>query len=957
LQSEEDLAYVIYTSGSTGTPKGVMIDHRGAVNTILDINERFHLSADDRILALSSLSFDLSVYDIFGTLAAGATLVVPDVTPSPDPAHWAEMVKQHQVTVWNTVPALMQMLVEYVGDERRGMLESLRLVMLSGDWIGLSLPDEVRRQATRAHVVSLGGATEASIWSILYEIGAVESEWKSIPYGHPMRNQQIYVLNERMEECPEWVTGQLYIGGVGLAKGYWRDEERTSRSFIEHGGWGERLYRTGDVGRQLATGEVEFLGREDYQVKVQGHRIELGEIEAAIGSHRRVKAAVVSAVGDRHASKSLVAYVVGEDGEAIEAGELRGFLKEKLPEYMVPSAFVFLDAFPLTSNGKVNRAALPAPEQFASQTPRDVLLPRTPVEEMLANVWAELLGISQVSLDDNFFELGGQSLMATQVLARVRNTFCVEMPLRLLFERPTLEAFADAVEAALHSDKRSHAPQISPVPRDRGLPLSFAQQRLWFLDRLEPESVAYNLPAAIRLTGRLDVPVLEQSLREIIRRHESLRTTFSEVAGRPLQLIATTPDFSLEVVDLSDLAETEREARARQLAAAEAQRPFNLAQGPLLRARLLKLRDDEHVALFTMHHIVSDGWSIGVLMREVTALYTAFVAGQPSPLPELPIQYADFAAWQRTWLQGETLEEQLAYWRRQLAGEASMTALPTDRPRTAARTYRGGLQTFLLSKEASEKLKELSRREGATLYMTLLAGLKTLLARYGAQEEITVGTPIANRNWKELENLIGFFVNTLVLRTDLSGNPPFKELLARVREVTLGAYAHQDVPFEKLVEELQPERDLSGSPFFNVMFAFQNAPEAVLQLPHLTLDSFAADTGTAMFDLNLLMQETPQGLGGVLTYQTDLFESATVERLLSHFVNLLESIADAPDSRLSDLPMLSRAEQRHLLLHLNDTATDYPRHLTLHELIAAQAARTPKATALVFNQEHLTYQE
>ncbi|HEX8852524.1 MAG TPA: condensation domain-containing protein, partial [Pyrinomonadaceae bacterium] len=493
------------------------------------------------------------------------------------------------------------------------------------------------------------------------------------------------------------------------------------------------------------------------------------------------------------------------------------------------------------------------------------------------------------------------------------------------------------------------------MPRDRELPLSFAQQRLWFLDRLEPESVAYNLPAAIRLTGRLDVDALEQSLREIIRRHESLRTTFGEVNGQPLQVISPTQPFSMEVLDLSGLEATEREARAHALASEEAQRPFNLARGPLLRASLLKLGDDEHIALFTMHHIVSDGWSIGVLMREVTALYAAFVEGRPSPLPELSIQYADFAAWQREWLQGETLDEQLAYWKQQLAGEASMSVLPTDRPRTAKRTYHGSLQTFRLSQEASEKLKQLSRREGATLYMTLLAALKTLLSRYGTEGAITVGTPIANRNRKELENLIGFFVNTLVLRTDLSGNPTFKQLLGRVREVTLGAYAHQDVPFEKLVEELQPQRDLSGSPFFNVMFAFQNAPEAVLHLPNLTLDSFGADTGTAMFDINLLMEETPQGLSGVITYQTDLFDRSTVERLLGHFVKLLESIADEPDAKLSELPMLTEAEQRHLLADLNDTATDYTRNATLHDLIAAQAARRPEAEALIFRDERLTY--
>jgi amino acid adenylation domain-containing protein len=955
VQRPSDLAYVIYTSGSTGQPKGVMIDHRGALNTVLDVNARFGLSPADRVLGLSSLSFDLSVYDIFGTLGAGAALVIPDHgTAGPDPRHWGEMVERHGVTVWNSVPALMQLMTEYEAARGSGALRGLKLVMLSGDWIGLELPGEVTRYAPAARVVSLGGATEASIWSILYEVEGVEAGWRSIPYGHPMNNQRVYVLNERMEECPEWVSGELYIGGVGVARGYWRDEARTGRSFVEWGG--ERVYRTGDVGRQLGCGEIEFLGREDAQVKVQGHRIELGEIEAALHGHEGVRGCAVKAVGERLGAKSLVAYIVTESAGAPDADELRGFLREKLPGYMVPSTFIFLDALPLNSNGKVNRGALPAPEHFALQDGRDLLLPRSPLEEMVANIWAELLGVPRVGLDDNFFELGGQSVTATRMLARVRNTFDVEMPLRALFDGPALGEFAAALEDALRSGQRLHAPPIRPVPRDGHLSLSFAQQRLWFLDRLQPESAVYNLSAALRLNGPLDVAALEESLREIIRRHESLRTTFKEVEGRPLQVISP-PRFSLDAVDLRGLEAAEREARARQLAAEEAQRPFDLARGPLLRVRLLKLNEDEYVALFTMHHIIGDGWSIGVLMRELTALYEAFDKGRLSPLGELPIQYADFAVWQRGWLQGEVLDKQLAYWRQQLAGELAALALPTDRPHPPVRTYCGGLRSFTLSLEASEKLKGLSRREGVTLYMTLLAGLKTLLYRYSGQEDVIIGTPIANRSLKELENIIGLFVNTLVLRTDLSGDPTFTELLARVREVTLGAYAHQDVPFEKLVEELQPERNLSGSPFFNVMFAFQNAPEAALHFRDLKLSPFRAETETAKFDLNFNMVETPGGLRGLVTYQTDLFDDSTIERLLSHFVTLLEAAAATPGAKLSDLPMASDAEHRRLLVELNDTDRDFPGGRCLHELFEEQAARTPEAVALVFEGERLSYAE
>ncbi|MFB3092706.1 MAG: condensation domain-containing protein, partial [Dehalococcoidia bacterium] len=507
--------------------------------------------------------------------------------------------------------------------------------------------------------------------------------------------------------------------------------------------------------------------------------------------------------------------------------DLRGFLKEKLPEYMLPSVFVMLDALPLTLQGKVDRLALPAPDWARPELEESFVAPRTPVEEVLAGIWADVLRLERVGIHDNFFELGGHSLLAMQVISRVRSAFQVESPLRSLFESPTVAGLAERIEMARGADRVPQALPLLPASRDGDLPLSFAQQRLWFLEQWEPNSSIYNVPVALRLTGPLNVAALEQSLNEISRRHEALRTTFSVVDGQPAQVIAPKLNLTLPVLDLRELTEIERDAEVQRLVVEEAQAPFDLAQGPLLRASLLRLGQEEHVLMLTMHHVVSDGWSLNVLFRETTTLYQAFSTGEPSPLPEIPIQYADFALWQRQWLQGEELESQLAYWKEQLDGIPPVLELPTDRPRPAVETFRGAQQFLLLPDALTRSLKALSQREEVTLFMTLLAAFQTLLHRYTGQDDILVGFPIANRNRAEIEGLIGFFVNTLVLRTDLSGEPTFRELLGRVREVALDAYTHQDLPFEKLVAELHPERDISRNPLFQVIFQLFNTSSMV----------------------------------------------------------------------------------------------------------------------------------
>ncbi|MGC0779176.1 MAG: amino acid adenylation domain-containing protein, partial [Candidatus Acidiferrum sp.] len=743
---------------------------------------------------------------------------------------------------------------------------------------------------------------------------------------------------------------------VGLARGYLNRPELTAEKFIPDPFSAEpaaRMYKTGDLARYRPDGNIEFLGRADHQVKVRGFRIELGEIEAVLGQHPAVREAVVLAREDAPGEKRLVAYVVAES----TADELRRFLKDKLPDHMVPAVFVLLDTLPLLSNGKIDRRALPAPDRTRPELDNTFVAPRTPTEELLAQIWAQLLDLERVGVHDNFFDLGGHSLLATQAVSRMREAFQVEIPLRRLFEVPTVAGLAESIETTRQSGQDLLAPPILPVPRNGDLTLSFGQQRLWFFDQLEPGLSAYNIPAAVRLKGPLNLAALERSLNEIVQRHESLRTTFGKVEGRPTQVIAPTLTVKLPVVDLRNLPASQRDIEVRRLVTAEAQRPFDLSTGPLIRGTVLRLADEEHVGLLTMHHIVSDGWSTGILVRELATLYVAFCAGGSSPLPALPIQYADFAQWQRQWLQGEVLETQIAYWKERLAGAPALIDLPTDLPRPAVQTFRGAHQTLVLPKSLKDGFKALGRQEGVTLFMAMLAAFKVLLYRYTSQDDLIVGTPIANRNRVETEGLIGFFVNALVLRTDLSGNPSFRELLRRVRQVCLGAYSHQDLPFDRLVEELHLQRDLSRNPLFQVMFALQNAPLRPLELPGLTLSPVEGDSETAHFDLTLQIVDTEQELTAAFVYNIDLFEAGTIARMLANFQTLLEAIVTDPEQRLSDLPLLTKTERQQLLVEWNGTKTDCQRDLCIHQFFEAQVKRTPDAIAVVFEAEQLTYGE
>jgi amino acid adenylation domain-containing protein len=743
-----------------------------------------------------------------------------------------------------------------------------------------------------------------------------------------------------------------------VARGYLGRPELTAERFLPDrfsGEAGSRLYRSGDRVRWLPTGELEYLGRTDAQVKVRGFRIEPGEVEAALRDAEGIADAVVLVRDER-----LVAYVTAEPGRTVSAAEARSWLKERLPGYMVPSAVVVLESIPLTANLKVDYRALPAPGSSVGGEDAYVA-PRTETERVLAAIWGEVLRVERVGAEDDFFELGGHSLLATRVVSRVRRAFGVELPLRALFESPSVAGLAVRIGLLHAGGEGTQAPPLVALPRDGSpLPLSFAQQRLWFIDQLEPGSAAYNMPFALRLRGELDTAALRASLDALVRRHETLRTTFAEQGGVPVQVIHPAASVALRELDLRDLPEAEREAEAERLASEETLRPFDLEQGPLLRSTLLRLDEEEHVLLFTLHHVVSDGWSMHVLVREVSALYAAFSRGEEPRLAELPVQYADFAVWQREWLSGEVLDEQIGYWKDALAGAPPLLEIATDRPRSAAQSTRAGMHRFALPPATAAGLRALSRREGTTLFMTLLAAWQTLLGRYSGQEDVVVGTPIAGRTRVELEGLIGFFVNMLALRADLAGDPTWAELLAGVRETALGAFAHQHLPFERLVDELATGRSLTHAPIFQAIFSLDRAGsrDERLSLGTVRLEPFGGELEETKFDLNLKVLDDEEELSGTLLYQAALFEAETAARMGGHLEVLLEAMAAAhPGQRLSEVPLLRGAEREQLLHAWNGPDTGYAGELCIHELVHAQVLRTPGVPALRFEGRSLTYAE
>ncbi|MEO6889068.1 MAG: amino acid adenylation domain-containing protein [Ktedonobacteraceae bacterium] len=963
-----NLMYVIYTSGSTGQPKGVCCSHVGVLNLLDDFERRQALSIGDCASLWTSLSFDVSVYEIFSPLLTGGTLHIVPEHIRPEGKTFIEWLSTQHISSAYIPPF---MLVDLLNALQEGQRFSLRRLLVGVEVIPASLLAEIQTYLPALHIINGYGPTETSICATLYSVTPTVTQHRNVPMGKAVQNLQLHVLDTHLQAVPPGEPGELYIGGAGLARGYLNRPDLTAERFIPHPFSqqpGARLYKTGDIVRSLPDGTLEFSGRRDAQVKIRGFRIELGEIETLLVEHEAVREAVVLAREDAPGNKRLVAYVVPQGDQKLSFDELRSYMKSRVPDYMVPTVFMLLEALPLTPSGKINRRALPGPVEADLQRAGPFVAPRTSMESLLADIWADVLGVERVSITDNFFDLGGHSLLATQVIARIRIAAQRELPLSALFKTPVLADLA----ALLEESQQSQQQHIFPVPRTAHtyLPLSFAQERVWFLQQLDPDNRSYNFQATLRLTGILDIPVLEQSLSEIISRHEIFRTTFEDSDGRPVQIIHPAQPVQIPLHDLQHIPVYQHELEAQRLIAEECQHPFTIAQLPLIRWVLLRLDEQEHILVHIEHHLVHDGWSFNVFLRELADLYCAFAAGEASPLPALPVQFADFALWQREWVHSEEAQQQLAYWQQKLAGSPPLLALPTDYPRPAVQTSHGAAPRIELPLALCAALRRMSRQEGSTLYMTMFAAFLTLLYRYSGQEDMCVGSSIANRRWRETEGLLGMLLNTTVLRADLSHNPTFEELLSRVRTLMLEAYEHQDFPFDKIVEALNPERNLSYNPLFQIMFGFHDSPLSTFKIPNLTVNlTEGISNGSAKFDMNIVVipraeqhtgshheQAAQEGITLVWEYNTDLFDAATIRRMVGHYQTLLEAIVVNPRLHLSDVPLLT-AEEYQQLAGWNETATDYPRQQSIASLFEMQVEQTPAATAVLFKDMRVTYQE
>jgi amino acid adenylation domain-containing protein len=990
-------AYLIYTSGSTGRPKGVVVPHGALANYVRYAVAGYGIGSADRVLQFASMSFDTSAEEIYSCLAAGGTLVLRSAEMAASLSRFAAETAERRITVLDLPTAFWHELVAEMETSALALPETLRLVILGGEAAQAARLAAWRRRAgDGVRLLNTYGPTEATIVSTVRDVtaGIAAAE---VPIGRPVDGARAFVLGRGLEPLPAGAVGELYLGGAGLARGYLGSPELTAQRFLPcptellaaggsaGGGRGERIYRSGDRARFLPDGDLEFRGRADDQVKIRGFRIELGEIESVLRRTPGVREAVVVARQDGPGPRRLVAYVVPEArGELLPAcsGEgLRAAVRAELPDYMVPAACVLLPALPLTPSGKVDRRALPAPELERAENPADAV-PRGAVQEVLAGIWSDLLAVERIGIHDDFFQLGGHSLIVAKLASRIRQAFKVELPMVEVFKRPTLAELAAAIERAERSeraDSEAALPELPPIarlPRDeRGaplgtVPLSFPQERVWFLNQIAPGGrLAYNFQVTIWLRGALQVPALDAALSEIVRRHESLRTTFPTRDGQPVQVVGGPWVARLPVCDLRALPAAARQEESERLVLLATQVPFDVTELPLIRWRLLRLEDDLWELIQVEHHFVHDGWSFSVLLKEIKALYAAFVAGEPSPLAALPVQYADYAAWQRGWMEGPALDGMLAYWRRKLAGSPTVLELPADRPRPARSSFTGDLDLTAMDPELYQELRAFGRKNGFTLFMTTLAGFFALLRGYSGADDVLLGTSNANRRVRELEGLIGMIVNSLVLRGDMRGDPKVAELLARVRETSLESSAYQDMPLERLVAELQPERELGRNPLFQIMFGFHDAAIPDLEFGGLKGSFRVRGNRSAKMDLNVIIVPRAEQRVGLAAsaadrhawlhweYSTELFDLPTMQRMKAHYQNLLGAMIAHPELPLSRLSMLSAGERRQLTHDWNDTAADYAGAPTLPELLAAQVDRTPDAPALRCAGQELSYAE
>ncbi|HYG64397.1 MAG TPA: amino acid adenylation domain-containing protein, partial [Thermoanaerobaculia bacterium] len=946
LSTSADAAYVIFTSGSTGRPKGVVVEHGSLAFTLAAAQAVLGWDPMDVTSWSSAPTFDISLLELWAPLLAGGVCEMLPAGPGTDLAAWRELLPR--LTRLHAVPGLMRPLIDLVRDEAPPCA-GLRTLLVGGEAVPAGLLADLRRTFPNADLGVLYGPTEATIVATVWRVPSPEVPVRSL-LGRPLPGVEIQVRDAAGRIVPANVVGEIWIGGPGVARGYLNREQETEERFQK------RSYRTGDLARWTAAGELEFRGRADNQVKIRGVRIEPGEVEAALSAAPGVREAAVTVRDDLPGGRGLVAYVAGEGA----ADALRSFLADRLPAYMVPAAFVLLDRLPRTAHGKVDRRALPAPNA-AGLDDAGRVAPRTPLESRLAAMWQEVIGLeTEVGAHDNFFSLGGDSIKGAIFTNRLGRQLGEHVPVALIFEAPTVAELAAALEAEYPAalGLSLPGPLSHPLPRTgrgdkgEGAPLSFAQERLWFLQQLDPQGATYNMGDALVLRGRLDTAALEAAWREILRRHQTLRARFLLRDGLPVAEVGPVPDDPLPRIDLAGLGTAALDA-AQRLAHEEAVRPFDLQRGPVVRGLLLRLGPDHHALLFTTHHIVCDGWSLGIWAREIQIVYTAFAAGGPR-LPEPPMQYADFAAWQRSWLEGSRLEAQVSYWRERLRGAAPYLELPLDHPRPAFQSHRGGAASLSLPAVLADRLRALSSRHDASLFMTLLAAFSLHLGRLSGQDDILVGSPIAGRIQPEVEGLIGCFLNTLVLRADLSGEPSFRDLLRRVRETALGAFSHQDVPFEKVLEELRPERDTSRPSLFQVLFNLVNVPRAAMDLPGLALENLGPGEPFAKFDLTLYISEE-DGLALHLVYNSDLFDPPRMEEMLRQYRLLLEQATEHPESPVASYSLLT--SEAAAVLPNPVASLDHPWPGAVHDLFADQARHAPDRVALIDRDGLWTYGE
>ncbi|MGO2489068.1 MAG: amino acid adenylation domain-containing protein, partial [Pseudomonas taetrolens] len=949
----DNLAYVIYTSGSTGQPKGVGNTHAALAERLQWMQATYALQADDVLMQKAPISFDVSVWECFWPLITGCRLVLAGPGEHRDPQRIAQLVQQFGVTTLHFVPPLLRL---FVDEPQAAHCNSLRRLFSGGEALPGELRNRVLEQWPQVPLHNRYGPTETAInvthWQCRAEDGSRS------PIGRPLGNVLCRVLDAELNPLPAGVPGELCIGGIGLARGYLDRPGLTAERFIADplGAPGARLYRTGDQVRWSADGVLDYLGRLDQQVKLRGFRVEPQEIEARLLAQPGVAQAAVL-IRETASGSQLIGYYSVLDGTLPEdafTAQLKVALAAELPDYMVPAQLLRLDAMPLSPSGKLDRRALPEPQWQV----REHVEPQTELEQRIAAIWREVLGQQRIGLRDDFFALGGHSLLATQIVSRVRQACDVELALRTLFDASELGAFAEQVQLIQASGQRNSYMPIERIDRNQPVPLSYSQQRMWFLWQMEPDSPAYNVGGMARLKGVLDVGRFETALQALILRHETLRTTFPDVNGVACQQVH--PDIGLKMawLDLSALDESTRQQRLQALADSEAHQPFDLARGPLLRACMVKAGEREHYFVLTLHHIVTEGWAMDIFARELGALYEAFVDDRASPLTPLAVHYLDYSVWQRQWLESGERQRQLDYWTAKLGNEHPLLELPSDRPRPSVQSHQGELYRFDLSDELAARVRRFNAEHGLTLFMTMTATLAVLLHRYSGQTDLRIGAPVANRIRPESEGLIGAFLNTQVLRCQLDGTMRVSELFEQVRQTVIEGQSHQDLPFDHLVEALQPPRSTAYNPLFQVMcnvqrWEFQQRRE----LAGMTVEYLANDARATKFDLNLEVTDLDHRLGCCLTYSTDLFDEPRIAQMAGHWCTLLEALLADPQQRVSELPLMQAPEQQRLLDGMAAPAGEHALDLCIHRLFAEQAQARPESIALTFAGQHLSYAE